>query len=41
MSFPVFPVTTDVLWLASLRDAFSNKVVGWAAVPHADTDLAI
>lgn len=30
-----------VLWLASVRDAFSNKVVGWATAARADTDLAL
>lgn len=30
-----------VLWLASVRDVFSNKVVGWRSGPRADTDLAI
>ncbi|MGH3519703.1 MAG: IS3 family transposase [Haloechinothrix sp.] len=30
-----------VLWLASVRDAFSNKVVGWATDARADTDLVL
>lgn len=30
-----------VLWLASVRDAFSNKVVGWATAVRAGTDLAL
>ena len=30
-----------VLWLASVRDAFSNKVVGWGSGPRADTELVI
>jgi putative transposase len=30
-----------VLWLASVRDAFSNKVVGWRSGPRADTDLVL
>lgn len=30
-----------VLWLASVRDAFSNKVVGWACDSRADTDLVL
>ncbi|GLB87026.1 IS3 family transposase (plasmid) [Mycobacterium avium subsp. hominissuis] len=30
-----------VLWLASVRDVFSNKVVGWRSGPRADTDLVI
>jgi putative transposase len=28
-----------VLWLASVRDAFSNKVVGWESGPRATTEL--
>jgi hypothetical protein len=30
-----------VLWLASVRDAFSNKVVGWDSGPCATTELVI
>jgi putative transposase len=30
-----------VLWLASVRDAFSNKVVGWATAVRADTVLVL
>lgn len=30
-----------VLWLASIRDAFSNKVVGWATDARADTELVL
>jgi putative transposase len=30
-----------VLWLASVRDAFSNKVVGWATAARADTALVL
>jgi putative transposase len=30
-----------VLWLASVRDAFSNKVVGWDSGPRATTELVI
>jgi len=30
-----------VLWLASVRDAFANRVVGWATDPRADTDLVL
>jgi putative transposase len=30
-----------VLWLASVRDAFSNKVVGWATAVRADTELVL
>jgi putative transposase len=29
------------LWLASVRDAFSNKVVGWATAAGADTELVL
>jgi putative transposase len=28
-----------VLWLASVRDGFSNKVVGWDSGPRATTEL--
>jgi putative transposase len=35
------PTGEGVLWLASIRDAFSNKVVGWATDPRADTDLVL
>ena len=30
-----------VLWLASVRDAFSNRIVGWATVARADTELVL
>lgn len=30
-----------VLWLASVRDAFSNKVVGWDTAVRADTDVVL
>jgi putative transposase len=30
-----------VLWLASVRDAFSNKIVGWATAIRADTRLVL
>jgi putative transposase len=30
-----------LLWLASVRDAFSNKVVGWATDPRATTALVL
>jgi putative transposase len=30
-----------VLWLASARDAFSNRVVGWATAGRADTNLVL
>jgi transposase InsO family protein len=29
------------LWLASVRDAFSNKVVGWSTDPRATTALVL
>lgn len=35
------PTVEGVLWLASVRDAFSNKVVGWATAARADTELAL
>ncbi|MFC9769142.1 transposase [Rhodococcus jostii] len=35
------PTGEGVLWLASVRDAFSNKVVGWRIGPRADTDLVL
>jgi putative transposase len=36
-------IMTDegVLWLASVRDAFANKVVGWATTARADTKLVL
>ena len=30
-----------VVWLSSVRDAFSNKVVGWATAARADTALVL
>ena len=30
-----------VLWLASVRDAFANRVVGWAVDPRATTTLVL
>jgi putative transposase len=30
-----------VLWLASVRDVFSNKVVGWDSGPRATTELVV
>jgi putative transposase len=35
------PTGQGVLWLASIRDAFANKVVGWATDARADTDLVL
>ena len=29
------------MWLASARDAFSNRVVGWASAARADTTLVL
>jgi len=29
------------LWLASVRDAFSRRVVGWKASDRADTELVL
>ncbi len=29
------------MWLASVRDAFSSKVVGWRCGPRPDTDLVL
>jgi putative transposase len=36
-------ILTDegVLWLASVRDAFANKVVGWDSGPRATTELVV
>jgi putative transposase len=36
-------IMTDegVLWLASVRDAFANKIVGWATDVRADTELVL
>ncbi len=31
----------DVLWLASVRDAFANRIVGWATDPRATTVLVL
>lgn len=30
-----------VLWLASVRDAFANRIVGWAVDPRATTELVL
>ncbi len=35
------PTGEGVLWLASVRDAFSNRVVGWKTAARADTDLVL
>ena len=29
------------MWLASVRDAFANKVVGWDSGPRASTELVV
>ena len=29
------------MWLASVRDAFANKVVGWDSGPRATTELVV
>lgn len=35
-------VTTEgVLWLASVRDAFSHRIVGWATAARATTNLVL
>ncbi len=33
------PTLEGVLWLASMRDVFSNKVVGWVSSSRATTEL--
>lgn len=35
------PTCEGVLWLASVRDAFSNRVVGWKTAARADTGLVL
>ena len=35
------PTGEGVLWLASVRDAFSNRVVVWKTAARADTDLVL
>jgi putative transposase len=30
-----------VFWLAAVRDAFSNRIVGWKAGDRCDTDLIL
>lgn len=35
------PTVEGVLWLASVRDAFSNKIVGWDCGPRATTKLVL
>jgi putative transposase len=36
-----YPDRGGPLWLASVRDAFSRRVVGWKASDRADTDLVL
>jgi putative transposase len=35
------PVGEGVLWLAAVRDAFSNRIVGWKTSDRCDTDLIL
>jgi putative transposase len=35
------PTGEGALWLASVRDAFSRRIVGWKAADRADTDLVL
>jgi putative transposase len=35
------PTGEGPLWLASVRDAFSRRIVGWKASDQADTDLVL
>jgi transposase InsO family protein len=35
------PVAEGVLWLAAVRDAFSNRIVGWKTSDRCDTDLVL
>jgi len=35
------PTGEGALWLASVRDAFSRRVVGWKASDRADTELVL
>jgi len=35
------PVGEGVLWLAAVRDAFSNRIVGWKTSDRCDTDLVL
>jgi transposase InsO family protein len=36
-----YPDREGPLWLASVRDAFSRRVVGWKASDRADTQLVL
>ena len=35
------PTGEGPLWLASVRDAFSRRIVGWKASDRADTELVL
>ncbi|WP_406238347.1 IS3 family transposase [Nocardia sp. NBC_01009] len=35
------PVGEGVFWLAAVRDAFSNRIVGWKTSDRCDTDLVL
>jgi putative transposase len=35
------PVAEGVFWLAAVRDAFSNRIVGWKTSDRCDTDLVL
>jgi len=35
------PTGEGPLWLATVRDAFSRRIVGWKASDHADTELVL
>jgi transposase InsO family protein len=35
------PTWEGPLWLATVRDAFSRRIVGWKASQRADTDLVV
>jgi putative transposase len=35
------PCAEGVLWLAAVRDAFSNRIVGWNSGQRCDTDLVL
>src|SRR5690606_2836105 len=35
------PCGEGVLWLAAVRDAFSNRIVGWRCSDRCDTDLIL
>ncbi|SDY91622.1 Integrase core domain-containing protein, partial [Saccharopolyspora shandongensis] len=35
------PTSEGVFWLAAVRDAFSNRIVGWRCSDRCDTDLVL